>query len=149
AKYSARVSQPFERWDAQEYTAATISLFPEAPRMTNPDPRAHSRTLVDGPGRAPARSYLKSIGFTSNDLQKPLVMVAHEWIGTMPCNYNQRALAQRVMAGIRAAGGTLMEVNTISISDGISMGTEGMKASLISREIIADSIELAGVGYSF
>jgi dihydroxy-acid dehydratase len=76
-------------------------------------------------------------------------MVAHEWIGTMPCNFNQRDLAQRVMAGVRAAGGTPMEVNTISISDGISMGTEGMKASLISRELIADSIELAGVGYSF
>ncbi len=113
------------------------------------DPRHKSHTLVDGPGRAPARSYFKSVGFNSDDLKKPLVMVAHEWIGTMPCNFNQRALAQRVMAGIRAAGGTPMEVNTISISDGISMGTEGMKASLISREIIADSIELAGVGYSF
>jgi dihydroxy-acid dehydratase len=105
--------------------------------------------MVDGPGRAPARSYFKSVGFTSDDLKKPLVMVAHSWIGTMPCNFNQRELAQDVMAGIRAAGGTPMEVNTISISDGISMGTEGMKASLISREIIADSIELAAVGYSF
>ena len=113
------------------------------------DPRHKSHTLVDGPSRAPARSYFKSVGFTSEDLKKPLVMVAHEWIGTMPCNFNQRALAQQVMAGVRAAGGTPMEVNTISISDGISMGTEGMKASLISREIIADSIELAGVGYSF
>lgn len=115
----------------------------------NNDPRAHSRTMVDGPGRAPARSYFKSVGFTSDDLKKPLVMVAHSWIGTMPCNFNQRELAQDVMAGIRAAGGTPMEVNTISISDGISMGTEGMKASLISREVIADSIELAAVGYSF
>lgn len=115
----------------------------------NPDPRAHSRTMVDGPGRAPARSYFKSVGFTSDDLRKPLVMVAHSWIGTMPCNFNQRELAQEVMDGIRAAGGTPMEVNTVSISDGISMGTEGMKASLISREIIADSIELAAVGYSF
>ena len=113
------------------------------------DPRHRSHVMVDGPGRAPARSYLKSVGFTNDDLKKPLVMVAHEWIGTMPCNFNQRELAQRVMAGIRAAGGTPMEVNTISISDGISMGTEGMKASLISRELIADSIELAGVGYSF
>ena len=113
------------------------------------DPRHRSHVMVDGPGRAPARSYLKSVGFSSEDLRKPLVMVAHEWIGTMPCNYNQRELAQRVMAGVRATGGTPMEVNTVSISDGISMGTEGMKASLISRELIADSIELAGVGYSF
>jgi dihydroxy-acid dehydratase len=113
------------------------------------DPRHKSHTLVDGPGRAPARSYFKSVGFNSDDLKKPLVMVAHSWIGTMPCNFNQRELAQHVMAGVRAAGGTPMEVNTISISDGISMGTEGMKASLISRELIADSIELAAVGYSF
>ncbi|MEZ4554224.1 MAG: dihydroxy-acid dehydratase [Dehalococcoidia bacterium] len=113
------------------------------------DPRHRSHTLVDGPGRAPARSYFKSIGLTGDDLRKPLVMVAHEWIGTMPCNFSQRALAQQVMAGIRAAGGTPMEVNTVSISDGISMGTEGMKASLISREVITDSIELCGVGYSF
>lgn len=113
------------------------------------DPRQRSRVLVDGPDRAPARSYFKSVGFTKDDLKKPLVMVAHSWIGTMPCNFNQRTLAQHVMAGVRAAGGTPMEVNTISISDGISMGTEGMKASLISRELIADSIELAGVGYSF
>ncbi len=105
--------------------------------------------MVDGPDRAPARSYLKSVGFTSEDLRKPLVMVAHEWIGTMPCNFNQRELAKHVMAGVRAAGGTPMEVNTVSISDGVTMGTEGMKASLISREVIADSIELAGIGYSF
>lgn len=113
------------------------------------DTRHRSRTMVDGPDRAAARSYLASVGYSRDDLKKPLVMVAHEWIGTMPCNYSQRALAQRVMAGIRAAGGTPMEVNTISISDGISMGTEGMKASLISREVIADSIELCAVGYSF
>jgi len=113
------------------------------------DPRHRSRTLVDGPGRAPARSYFQAAGFGAEDLKKPLVMVAHEWIGTMPCNLGQRMLAQQVMAGIRAAGGTPMEVNTVSISDGISMGTEGMKASLISREVIADSIELCGIGYSF
>ncbi|MGD9933567.1 MAG: dihydroxy-acid dehydratase [Dehalococcoidia bacterium] len=113
------------------------------------DPRHRSHTLVDGPDRAAARSYFRSVGLTSDDLRKPLVMVAHEWIGTMPCNYNQRELAQQVMAGVRAAGGTPMEVNTVSISDGISMGTEGMKASLISRELIADSIELCAVGYSF
>ena len=113
------------------------------------DTRQHSRVMVDGPDRAPTRSYLKSIGLNSDDLKKPLVMVAHCWIGTMPCNFSQRSLAQQVMSGIRAAGGTPMEVNTISISDGVSMGTEGMKASLISREVIADSIELCGVGYSF
>ena len=113
------------------------------------DIRHKSRVLVDGPDRAAARSQLHSVGYTRDDLKKPLVMVAHEWIGTMPCNYSQRALAQQVMAGIRAAGGTPMEVNTVSISDGITMGTEGMKASLISRELIADSIELCGIGYSF
>ena len=113
------------------------------------DIRHRSRTLVDGPDRAPARSYLKSVGLSGEDLQRPLVMVAHSWIGTMPCNYSQRELAQHVMAGVRAAGGTPMEVNTVSISDGISMGTQGMKASLISRELIADSIELCGVGYGF
>lgn len=113
------------------------------------DPRHKSHTLVDGPGRAAARSYFKSVGYTTEDLKKPLVMVAHSWIGTMPCNYNHRQLADAASRGIREAGGTPMEVNTISISDGIAMGTEGMKASLISRELIADSIELAGVGYSF
>jgi len=113
------------------------------------DPRHRSSTLVDGPDRAAARSYFHSVGLDADDLKRPLVMVAHEWIGTMPCNFSQRELAQHVMAGVRAAGGTPMEVNTISISDGISMGTEGMKASLISRELIADSIELCAVGYSF
>ncbi|MEZ4502634.1 MAG: dihydroxy-acid dehydratase [Dehalococcoidia bacterium] len=113
------------------------------------DPRHRSHTLVDGPDRAAARSYFHSVGLDADDLKRPLVMVAHEWIGTMPCNFSQRELAQHVMAGVRAAGGTPMEVNTISISDGISMGTEGMKASLISRELIADSIELCAVGYSF
>ena len=113
------------------------------------DPRHRSHILVDGPDRAPARSYFHSLGLGPDDLQRPLVMVAHAWIGTMPCNLSHRQLAQDVMTGIRAAGGTPMEVNTISISDGISMGTEGMKASLISRELMADSIELCGVGYAF
>jgi dihydroxy-acid dehydratase len=117
--------------------------------MPVPDPRHRSRTLVDGPDRAPARSYFESVGFSSEDLRKPLVMVAHSWIGTMPCNFSHRQLAQDVMQGIREAGGTPMEVNTVSISDGISMGTQGMKASLVSRELITDSIELAGIGYSF
>ena len=113
------------------------------------DPRHRSHTLLDGPDRAPARSFLRSVGLSRDDLRQPLVMVAHEWIGTMPCNFGQRELAQHVMAGVRDAGGTPLEVNTISISDGISMGTEGMKASLISRELIADSLELCAIGYSF
>ncbi len=113
------------------------------------DPRHRSRTLVDGPDRAPARAMLKSVGYDTESLRRPLVMVAHSWIGTMPCNFNQRDLAAEVMRGIREAGGTPMEVNTVSISDGIAMGTEGMKASLISREVVADSIELCGRGYLF
>ena len=114
------------------------------------DPRKrNSAAMTDGPSRAPARSYLKSIGFSDDDLARPIVGVAHEWIETMPCNFNHRRLAQRVKEGVRASGGTPMEVNTISVSDGVSMGTEGMRASLISREVVADSIELASVGHSF
>src|SRR5689334_23399784 len=90
---------------------------------------------------------LKGIGFTDDDLARPLVGVSTTWIETMPCNFNQRELAQRVKAGIRAAGGTPMEFNTISVSDGVSMGTEGMRASLVSREVIADSIELVVRGH--
>ena len=118
--------------------------------MTSQDNlRERSSVLVDGPNRAAARSQLYSVGFDDEALSKPLVMVAHSWIGTMPCNFSHRELAQDVMRGIREAGGTPMEVNTVSISDGITMGTEGMKASLISREIITDSIELCAVGYAF
>ena len=118
--------------------------------MTNPDPlRQRSSVLVDGPNRAAARSQLYSVGYDDEALSRPLVMVAHSWIGTMPCNFSHRELAQDVMRGIREAGGTPMEVNTVSISDGITMGTEGMKASLVSREIITDSIELCAVGYAF
>src|SRR4029079_18255395 len=106
-----------------------------------------SAALTDGPDRAAARAMLKAIGFTDEDLAKPLVGVATTWIETMPCNYNQRRLAEHVKAGIRAAGGTPMEFNTIAVSDGVSMGTEGMKASLISREVIADSIELVVRGH--
>jgi dihydroxy-acid dehydratase len=113
-----------------------------------PDPaKRHSVALTEGPDRAPARAMLKAIGFTDEDLSKPLVGVATSWIETMPCNYNQRRLAEFVKEGIRAAGGTPMEFNTIAISDGVSMGTEGMKASLISREVIADSIELVVRGH--
>ena len=113
------------------------------------DPRARSRVLVDGPDRAAARAMLKAIGFTNDDLTRPIVGVGHSWIETMPCNYNQRHLAELVKEGIRAAGGTPMEFNTIAVSDGVSMGTEGMKASLVSREVIADSIELVARGHLF
>jgi dihydroxy-acid dehydratase len=111
--------------------------------------RLKSRELLEGPGRAPARAMLKSIGFTDADLERPLVGVANTWIEVMPCNYHLRRLSERVKAGIRAAGGTPIEYNTIAVSDGISMGTEGMKASLISREVIADSIELVARGHLF
>ena len=108
-----------------------------------------SATITDGRDRAPARSMLKAIGFTDDDLAKPIVGIANTWIETMPCNFNLRDLAVRVKEGVRAAGGTPMEFNTIAISDGVTMGTEGMKASLVSRELIADSIELTGRGYLF
>ena len=113
---------------------------------TDPAKR-HSAALTDGPDRAAARAMLKAIGFTDEDLARPLVGVATTWIETMPCNYNQRRLAEFVKEGIRAAGGTPMEFNTISVSDGVSMGTEGMKASLISRDVVADSIELVVRGH--
>jgi dihydroxy-acid dehydratase len=113
---------------------------------TDPAKR-HSAALTDGPDRAAARAMLKAIGFTDEDLARPIVGVATTWIETMPCNYNQRRLAEHVKAGIRAAGGTPMEFNTVSVSDGVSMGTEGMKASLVSREVIADSIELVVRGH--
>src|SRR5215211_8114097 len=103
--------------------------------------KRHSHALTDGPDRAPARAMLKAIGFTDDDLARPLVGVATTWIETMPCNFNQRRLAEFVKEGIRAGGGTPMEFNTIAVPDGVSMGTEGMKASLISREVVADSIE--------
>ena len=109
--------------------------------------KRHSAALTDGPDRAGARAMLKAIGFTDEDLARPLVGVATTWIETMPCNYNQRRLAEFVKEGIRAAGGTPMEFNTIAVSDGVSMGTEGMKASLISREVVADSIELVVRGH--
>ncbi len=113
---------------------------------TDPAKR-HSAALTDGPDRAAARAMLKAIGFTDEDLAKPLVGVATTWIETMPCNFNQRRLALSVKEGIRAAGGTPMEFNTVSVSDGVSMGTEGMKASLVSREVVADSIELVVRGH--
>src|SRR3989441_4793660 len=111
------------------------------------DPRHQSRALVDGADRAAARSYFKAIGFTDEDLKKPLVGVAHCWIEITPCNWNHRKMAEKVKEGIRAAGGTPIEFNTISVTDGIAMGTEGMKASLISREVVADSVELVVRGH--
>jgi dihydroxy-acid dehydratase len=111
--------------------------------------RARSSVVVDGRDRAAARSYFKAVGLTDDDLKKPLVLIANTWTDAMPCNFNLRGLADHVRAGIRAAGGTPLEFNTIAISDGITMGTEGMKTSLISREVIADSIELVARGYGF
>src|SRR5437660_3096577 len=106
------------------------------------DLKHRSRALTEGPERAPARAYLKGIGYDDEALGKPIIGVANTWIETMPCNFHLRALGAKVKEGIRAAGGTPMELNTIAISDGITMGTAGMKASLVSREVIADSIEL-------
>ena len=113
------------------------------------DTRQVSRVQLEGRDRAPARAMLKAIGFTDDDLRRPIVGVAHSWIETMPCNWNQRKLAQQVKEGVRRAGGTPMELNTVAISDGVTMGTEGMKASLISRDLIADSIELVARGHMF
>jgi dihydroxy-acid dehydratase len=113
------------------------------------DVKANSSVILSGRDRAPARSYYKAIGFTDDDLQKPIVGIANTWTETMPCNYNLRQLAARVKEGVRAAGGTPMEFNTIAVSDGITMGTEGMKASLVSRELIADSMELMARGHFF
>ncbi len=113
------------------------------------DLKHKSRALTEGPERAAARAQLKGIGYDDEALAKPLIGVANTWIETMPCNFHLRALAARVKEGIREAGGTPMELNTIAISDGITMGTEGMKASLVSRELIADSIELVASAHMF
>ena len=111
------------------------------------DPRHQSRALLDGADRAAARSYFRAVGFTDEDLSRPLVGVAHCWIELTPCNANHRKLAEKIKEGVRAAGGTPIEFNTISVTDGIAMGTEGMKASLISRDWIADSVELVMRGH--
>jgi dihydroxy-acid dehydratase len=121
-----------------------VSVYHE----THPAKR-HSAALTDGVDRAPARAMLKGVGFTDADLARPLVGVATTWIETMPCNLNHRLLAGYVKQGIRSAGGTPLEFNTISVSDGVSMGTAGMRASLVSREVIADSIELVARGHLF
>jgi len=111
--------------------------------------RRNSSVLVDGPSRAPARAMFKAVGFTDEDLSKPLVGIANTWIEIMPCNAHLRQLAEHVKAGVRAAGATPIEFNTIAVCDGISMGTAGMRASLISREVVADSIELTVRGHLF
>jgi dihydroxy-acid dehydratase len=112
-------------------------------------PRPRSAAVFDGPDRAAARAYMKGIGFDDDALSRPTIGIANTWIEAMPCNFHLRGLAEHVKEGVRAAGGTPMEFNTIAISDGITMGTEGMKTSLVSREVIADSIELAVRGYQF
>src|SRR5271167_4604501 len=110
------------------------------------EPKLNSAALTQGPSRAPARAMLKAVGFTDEDLRRPLIGVANTWIEIGPCNHHLRELAASVKQGIRSAGGTPMEFNTVSISDGITMGTEGMRMSLVSREVIADSIELVTRG---
>src|SRR6202022_4410317 len=116
----------------------------------SPDPtRARSSVVVDGRDRAAARSFYHAVGFNDEDLSKPLVLIANTWTDAMPCNFGLRALADHVKAGVRAAGGTPVEFHTIAISDGITMGTEGMKAALVSREVIADSFDVVARGYGF
>lgn len=117
--------------------------------VTGAGPDLPSRVLLEGPDRAPARSMLRAVGLTDDDFGRPLIGVANTWTETTPCNSHLRELAEHVKAGIREAGGTPLEFNTIVVSDGITMGTEGMKASLVSREVVADSIELMGRGYLF
>ena len=117
--------------------------------MTDRSLKPRSSALTDGPHRAPARAMLRAAGLEDDDFRKPLIGVANTWIEIGPCNYHLRELAQHVRDGIRAAGGTSLEFNTVSISDGITMGTEGMRASLISREVITDSIELVTRGNLF
>jgi dihydroxy-acid dehydratase len=111
--------------------------------------KPRSSVITDGPDRAPTRAMLKAAGFSDEDLRRPIIGIANTWIEIGPCNYHLRRLAAKVKEGVRAAGGTPMEFNTVSISDGISMGAEGMKCSLISREVIADSIELVARGNHF
>jgi dihydroxy-acid dehydratase len=131
------------RQTRQGIAAGRFPRYSSRPQMAGPlDPKHRSRALTDGPERAAARAYLKGIGYDDEALAKPIIGVANTWIETMPCNFHLRALGAKVKEGIRAAGGTPMELNTIAISDGITMGTPGMRASLVSREVIADSIEL-------
>jgi dihydroxy-acid dehydratase len=112
-------------------------------------PRPRSATVFDGPDRAHSRAYMKGVGFDDEALSRPTIGIANTWTEAMPCNFHLRGLAEHVKEGVRAAGGTPMEFNTVAVSDGVTMGTQGMKASLISREVIADSIELMARGYQF
>jgi len=112
-------------------------------------PRPRSAAVFDGPDRAAARAYMKGIGYSDADLKKPTIGIANTWTEAMPCNYGLRDLAAYVKEGVKAAGGTPMEFNTVAVSDGITMGTQGMKSSLVSREMVADSIELMARGYQF
>jgi dihydroxy-acid dehydratase len=112
-------------------------------------PRPRSATVFDGPDRAHSRAYMKGIGFDDEALSRPTIGIANTWTEAMPCNFHLRGLAEHVKDGVRAAGGTPMEFNTVAVSDGVTMGTQGMKASLVSREVIADSIELMARGYQF
>ena len=112
-------------------------------------PRPRSAAVFDGPDRAAARAYMKGIGLSDADLKKPTIGIANTWTDAMPCNYGLRDLAAHVKEGVKAAGGTPMEFNTVAVSDGITMGTQGMKSSLVSREVVADSIELMARGYQF
>jgi dihydroxy-acid dehydratase len=150
-----RSALPVSVADAQRSTkrssrirGASLLNGPQGVTMAH-DLKHRSRAITDGPDRAPARAMFKAIGLTDADLAKPMVGVANTWIEVMPCNFHLRRLSAKVKEGIRAAGGTPIEFNTVAVSDGISMGTEGMKASLVSREVIADSIELVTRGHLF
>ena len=138
--------------EEQSWGGSAGKRFPAGGGDRSPDAREMKRrsgAITSGPSRAPARAMLKSVGFTDADLERPIIGVANTWIEIGPCNYHLRDIAEQVKRGIRAAGGTPMEFNTVSISDGITMGSEGMRASLVSREVIADSIELVARGNLF
>jgi dihydroxy-acid dehydratase len=124
-------------------------MSPDAGDTATGLPRPRSATVFDGPDRAHARAYMKGIGFDDDALSRPTIGIANTWTEAMPCNFHLRGLAEHIKDGVRAAGGTPMEFNTVAVSDGVTMGTQGMKASLISREVIADSIELMARGYQF
>ena len=147
ARVAASPTSPSDSCPSLREERTPVSTDPYS-RPSDPAKR-HSAALTDGPDRAGARSMLKGTGFTDDDLAKPIIGVATTWIETMPCNLNQRDLAVDVKRGIREAGATPMEFNTIAVSDGVSMGTSGMRASLVSREVIADSIELVARGHLF
>jgi len=124
-------------------------MSPDGSNTATGLPRPRSATVFDGPDRAHARAYMKGVGFDDEALSRPTIGIANTWTEAMPCNFHLRALAEHIKDGVRKAGGTPMEFNTVAVSDGVTMGTQGMKASLISREVIADSIELMARGYQF